>query len=60
MGIVKVEEVVAVELDDGQIVCADCLEDEDTESVTQEKVLDQSDLDLEAWFFCDRCYKRLQ
>ena len=55
MGVIKREDVVASWVD-GQLVCADCLQDKDEEtSFLTEEDIDSSD-DI---YVCDRCQKRI-
>ncbi len=50
MSIVDEDEILAVQLS-GELVCAGCLKDKDTKAVNRKQVIDQSDLELGAWFF---------
>ncbi len=57
MGIVK--DVMGYRIND-EIVCTECITDDESKEVTQEEIITLEELQsTDDTFFCDRCKKRL-
>ena len=59
MSIVKEKDIAGFFLD-LEMVCTDCLDGQDNEPMKLDKIVHRKNLDDGEWYFCDRCYKRMQ
>ena len=61
MGIIDMEELAGIHSENGQIICAECVEDEELAVVNEDEIITQTEIenaDTKA-YFCNSCKKRM-
>ena len=54
MGIVKREEILAIQKEDGRIICANCMTDQEWDTITESQIITRDSIDAaEEVYFCD-------
>ena len=60
MGVYKLDEIAAIIVEGGNIVCIDCATDEEMNALTAEGIIEKSVLENDdTIYFCERCKKRI-
>ena len=62
MGMVRQEDIVAIWWDENQIVCSECLSNDDWDNLKEDQIITSGDIerDEETLYFCDRCKKQIK
>jgi hypothetical protein len=53
---IKKEEIIGYLVEE-EIVCADCINDNELDEITQDKIITERDSNPDVMVFCDRCNK---
>ena len=60
MGYYKDEDIAGVRNDEGEIWCRECMKEEEWNSLPQQIIVTQQEIDKgEGYFFCNQCGKRM-
>jgi hypothetical protein len=56
--IIKKDDIIAYDLN-GEIVCEECLTEEENKSVKQNEIILEKDVEFGKHIFCDRCDEKI-
>ena len=61
MGIIDMEDLAGIHMADGQIICADCIEDKSLADAKEDDVITQAQIENADTkvYFCDACKARM-
>lgn len=59
MGFIEISQVAGYRFEN-ELVCPDCATEEDLKELTEDKVLTNSHLETDDFYFCDRCKKQIE